>query len=146
MPAYTSKHTLPYPLDSERIADYPTTARNIAEKLDQLIPKDNEIVIGGKAYQRTGAWGRDGTGIPPFSFRANYGDMHATEVQIPVPYDPPAGYGFHVYVLATSGYTWCHAVGGIRNGKVAVRIIQLGSTDTRALDKIGWILVKTEQA
>lgn len=39
MPGNTSKHRIPYPLASERVADYPTIARQAAEKVDTLLPK-----------------------------------------------------------------------------------------------------------
>lgn len=42
MPGNTSKHKLPYPLTGERVADYPATARQMADKLDSIIGKTTE--------------------------------------------------------------------------------------------------------
>lgn len=40
MPGNTSKHRIPYPLASERVADYPTIARQAAERIDAALPKE----------------------------------------------------------------------------------------------------------
>lgn len=138
MPAYTSKHTLSYPLDSERIADYPTTARNMAEKLDAIIPGENELVIGGKRYKASGT-------VPAFRvlpFTAS-GSWYYSSVEITPPYTAPTGYKFHYYILETSSFSLLgNGNNDSQTGKYRARIIQVANSTTDAVKSIGWSLVK----
>lgn len=101
---------------------------------------DNEIVIKGRRYQRSGVF----PSIPSFTYRdsAGWGLGHIT---LPVPYTPPTGYTFATYVLDSTGFTIAQTC-GLTSDKhsIITRIIQGANTDSKALKKIGWSLVKAE--
>lgn len=138
MPRYTQKHALRYAAGTDTIRDYPETSQGLAEKLDKIVPGENELVINGKAYKRSGVF----TSIPSFSFRSA-GGWGLGSVDIPVPYTPPAGYTFATYVLVSTGFTIAQTCGlaGDRQ-TIITRIIQGANTDSQALKRLGWTLVK----
>lgn len=138
MPSNTTRHRIPYPLTSERVADLPTIARQQAEKLDNLIPGENQIIINGTAYQLSGVF----PSIPPFTLSGTSG-VYVGAFSINTPYTPPAGYGFVVHVLETAGYTNV-LVASQTASSIRVYVNQPGhSGSNNVLKKLGYRLVKT---
>lgn len=138
MPANTTKHRIPYAVGTDRVRDISQIHRSQSERLDAVIPGENELIINGKAYKRSGVF----ASIPSFSFRSA-GGWGLGSVDIPLPYMPPAGYTFAAYVLSSTGFTIAQTCGiNTSQNRLTVRIIQGANTDSQALTKLGWTLVK----
>ena len=112
---------------------------NFAEVMNAK-DSDNEIVINGRRYQATGIV--KSFRIPDFYASGNW---YYGSVDISEPYTPPKGYRFNYYILETSGFSILgpgnHAS---KTGQYRARIIQVGSSYTGTVSKIGWSLVKAE--
>lgn len=140
MPANTTKHRIPYAVGTDRVRDISQIHRSQSERLDAIIPGENELIINGKAYQATGLV--KNFRIPEFNASGNW---YYGSVDISEPYTPPKGYMFNYYILETSGFS----ILGPGNhdsttGQYRARIIQVGSSSTKTVSKIGWSLVKAE--
>ena len=68
MPATTTKYKIPYPVAADKVSDYPTTAKQAADKLDALIVPCEFPVNTGKiatppssAVQKLAIWSYTGT-------------------------------------------------------------------------------------
>ena len=138
MTAYTTKHRLPYATGTDTVRDYPETDRKKSTALDKLIPGENELIINGKAYQASGTI--ETFGPPEFTASGNwyYGSM-----EIPEPFTPPSGYRFLYYILETNSFTFLgNGNHDSSSGKYRARIMQVASSSTVAIKKLGWSLVK----
>ena len=99
-------------------------------------PPDNTIVVGGVPYVASGV-----SGPPPISYVQSYAPVYVARGSIPTPYVPPAGYGFDVYTLNTTGYTWV-SVYGQSATSIGLNVLQVGSPTESALSRVGWRLIK----
>lgn len=138
MPRYTQKHSLRYAAGTDTIRDYPETDRLRAEKLDAIIPGENELVISGKRYPASGVIEK--FGVPEFSAS---GSWYYGSIEIPEPFTPPSGYRFLYYILETNSFTFLgNGNHDSSSGKYRARIMQVASSSTIAIKKLGWSLVK----
>lgn len=97
--------------------------------------RENTAVIAGGRYALSGSMEP-----PTFSF-TNHAPVYAATVPLDAPYIAPDGWGFEVFCLSSSGYTTVSTVNQDRT-RIVARIIQIGSSDTKALNAIGWRLTK----
>ena len=93
------------------------------------------IVIGGVRYETSGAWP---SFVPP-AFSGSSPHFY-TSFTLPIPYTPPAGYGFTVHILNSSRYNGVH-VGAPTADPLYIRFTQSNSS-TLAETTLGWQLVK----
>lgn len=138
MPANTAKHRIPYAVGTDRVRDISQIHRSQSERLDAIIPGENELIIGGKRYKASGT-------VPAFKvlpFTAS-GNWYYSSVEITPPYTPPTGYRFHYYILETSGFSLLgNGNNDSQTGKYRARIIQVANSTTEVVKSIGWTLVK----
>lgn len=137
MPAYTTKHKIPYPVPTDAQTLFPTTAQQAATKVDQLIPVDNMVTIAGKQYQATGTWGN--SVIPSAKWQA-YPPMQVATISLPLPYTPPPGYKFTVTMGHCTTYVFC-STATQDNRTISVRLAQVHVTG-QGVGSIRWQLVK----
>lgn len=138
MSAKTSTARLPYPTPPDRLSDYPTTAAEMAELLDE-VASGRSIVVAGRKYQASGEIKVQR--IPGF---ADFGNVYAATLYLDPPFTPPEGYYFQVFVRESSGFTIVqNSLAKLTNeGKISARVIQAGSKSDTALESVGWRLLK----
>ena len=98
---------------------------------------ENTVRIGGVDYQATGtmsltipAWANSS---PP---------VYSTSAFLTKPYQPPLGYGFEVYLLSSSGFTYVStSSSGSGTSGLGVRITQFHSANQLTIT-LGWRLTK----
>lgn len=70
-----------------------------APTVEDFIP-ENSILVGRRWYQASGV-----QPCPSYKWGYSGSDWVATTLYMPLPYKPPAGYGFAYSILTTSGFT-----------------------------------------
>lgn len=102
------------------------------------IPVDNKVIVNGREYEASGVF----ASVPPVGQTADYPPVYCGHIDFPTPYAPPPGYGFTVHVLGTSGYAAGLEVYDQNSTRIRTRVMQVGSKNLAALNRVGWRLVK----
>ncbi|EEH64396.1 hypothetical protein HMPREF0044_0133 [Gleimia coleocanis DSM 15436] len=123
---------------AEHVNENFTELANRIKALEDSAAKiaDNQLVINGQGYVLTGTL----SSLPSFSL-TNFQGTYAGSMNVNHPYTPPPGYGFMYETEATTGYTAVINVAHT-SSHTTIRIIQVGSGDSRALQKLRYRLVK----
>lgn len=138
MPANTTKHRIPYAVGTDRVRDISQIHRSQSERLDAIIPGENELIINGRRYPASGVIEK--FGLPEFNAS---GSWYYGSIEIPEPFTPPSGYRFLYYILETNSFTFLgNGNHDSSSGKYRARIMQVASSSTMAIKKLGWSLVK----
>lgn len=106
--------------------------------VDKPTIEANQLLINGQHYQASGAWR---VSLTKYDY-SNHPAYSAT-IQLTWPFQPPAGWTFEVYTLASMGFTYCQT-GHVDSGKrvINIRVTQLHVNMPSAIQKIGWRLVR----
>lgn len=123
---------------AEHVNENFTELLNKITTLEQTLNhiNDGKLVINGTPYNLTGTV----SSIPSFTF-SNYNGVYAGSFNINNPYTPPAGWGFVWEMDASTGFTLVSTVGRTSSYTIC-RIVQIGSSDPRALQRLRYRLVK----
>ena len=97
-----------------------------------------EIVINGTAYPTSGV-----VASPGWTVARTDGNIYTGNMDIRVPFAPPAGWTFTWSVQDTTGFTFLSTsdsrpVAGVQR----LRVLQVGSNSTTTLSRLAWQLVK----
>ena len=98
----------------------------------------NSVVIDGTEYERSGS-----VAVPSFSW-TKFGEyLYVATVGMPVPYAPPDGWTFAWSMQQTSGFSFASPSNPtVEGGRQPVRLLQLNSNSTTAIQRLQWQLVK----
>lgn len=98
----------------------------------------NEIVINGTAYPSSGV-----VDSPGWTVARTDGSIYTGNMDVSVPFAPPAGWTFTWAAQQTLGYTFVSVAHREPvSGRQTLRVLQVGSNSTTALKVIAWQLVK----
>ncbi|MDO5050006.1 MAG: hypothetical protein Q4D87_09020 [Actinomycetaceae bacterium] len=116
------------------------TVLGVARPQPEEPATENTIVVGGVEYQASGV-----QSVPSFTWTYSQHPVYVTTITFPFPYTPPAGWGFHYYSRASSGFTFTDVAGvNWANRATAIRTVQFFNNDLKAFRKAGWQLVKIQ--
>lgn len=133
----SSTKRIPYVTANDEQRDFPTHSRQLAERLDAIIPADGKLLINGTLYEASGTVST----IPRFTFTYSQGGVHAGSFNMPNPFTPPPGWKFFWAVDHSTGFTFISPCGHTAAHTI-LRVMQLGNNDSRALQKVKYWLVK----
>ena len=98
---------------------------------------ENTVRIGGVDYQASGS-----VSITTPAWAVSAPPIYSTTVFLTKPFQPPPGYGFEVYLMSSSNYTYVStARSGTGTSELVVRITQFHSAALLTIT-LGWRLTK----
>lgn len=131
----SSTKRIPYVTANDEQRDFPTHSRQLAERLDAIIPADGKILINGQLYNFTGVI----RNFPRPRLELRNGH-YAASVNVKHPFTPPSGYKFTYTAEESSGFTFVSR-GSETLTETTIRILQVANGDNNALSALRYYLV-----
>lgn len=134
----TTRLQLPYP-DASAPDDVPTDLFRLAQRLDTVVgdllpPAEGQIRIGDRTYQTSGLWPSVTLGSPAVSG----GGTYAWTASYTLPVDPPSGWTYIPFQVASDGFTVV-ARAGLTGRQMSIRVLSVASQSPTI--RLGWQLV-----
>lgn len=99
-------------------------------------PPDNSIWVNGAWYVASGI-----QTIPAYSWVSSGNGWYATTIKMPLPYTPPAGYGFTYSMLSGNGFTLVATANPTSTEGTDIRLLNYNHA-TPGLNSVQWHLAK----